>query len=69
MSTDVIAPDLSPVERRSQVAAILAKGMSRWHRRMKSSGLTSAAESGGEPQNSLDLSDDLRLSVPDRTAG
>jgi len=61
--------ELSPADRRQEVAAVLAKGLARWRRRARAGGFAPAPEIRSKPEISLDLSDESRLSVSDRTAG
>jgi len=59
------ALDLSPAERRREVASILARGVIRWHRRAKSAGIgTEKSAVSGETR--LELSGETRLSVGTR---
>ena len=60
---------LSPVERRHQVAVILAKGVVRWRRRAKAAGIIDAQESSPGRDTRLELSRETRLSVSDGTRG
>lgn len=56
--------DLSPTDRRREVAALLAKGVARWRKREKAAGFMPVSESPPEPENGLELSGETRLSVP-----
>lgn len=60
-------PTLSPVERRRQVAAILAKGVIRLRRMNQRGGFTHAPESSPDAQNGLEFPGETRLSVVDGT--
>jgi hypothetical protein len=60
---------LSPAERRRQVASILARGVVRWRRRAVSTGISDAQESPPAAGNCLELSRETRLSVSDGTRG
>ena len=60
---------LSPADRRREIASILAKGVVRWHRRMKTTGAFDAQESSPDAQNCLELSGETRLSVVNGTRG
>lgn len=66
MRTD--AP-LSPTERRKQVASILARGVIRLRRHVKSTAISDARESAPSAENRLELSRKTRLSVSDGTRG
>ncbi|MDX2198739.1 MAG: hypothetical protein SF069_07180 [Phycisphaerae bacterium] len=59
--------DLSPTDRRREVAALLAQGVARWRKREKAAGFMPAADSLPAPENRLELSGESPLSVP--TAG
>ena len=60
---------LSPVERRHQLASILARGVIRLHRQTKLTGLVDAQKSAPAAENPLELSRETRLSVSDGTRG
>lgn len=60
---------LSPVERRRQVAAILAKGVVRLRRTYQTRGFRHAPESSPDAQNCLEFPGETRLSVVDDTRG
>jgi hypothetical protein len=60
---------LSPAERRRQVASILARGVMRWRRQAKLTGLVDAQKSASAGENRLELSRKTRLSVSDGTRG
>ena len=60
---------LSPTERRRQVASILARGVVRWRRQVKSAAISDAQESAPTGENRLELSRETRLSVSDGTRG
>lgn len=62
-------PALTAEERRRRVAAILAKGVIRWHQRAKTAGLTHAQKSARNPRISLELPGETRLSVAQGTRG
>jgi hypothetical protein len=58
--------DLSPAERRREVASILARGVIRWHRRAKAAGMINTEESAISGETRLELSGKTRLSVGTR---
>lgn len=58
--------DLSPADRRREVASILARGVIRWHRRAKSAGIIDTEESATSGKTRLELSGETRLSVGTR---
>ncbi len=60
---------ISPVDRRRQVASILAKGVIRWRRRAKTASIIDAQESAPAGEDRLELSRETRLSVSDDTRG
>ena len=60
--------DLSPAERREEIAEILAKGVMRWRRRANISGVGPAKENRFSRKKPLEVLGQTRLSVPDRTA-
>lgn len=60
------ASDLSPAERRREVASILARGVIRWRRRAKSAGIIVTEKSAGSGETRLELSGKTRLSVGTR---
>ncbi len=60
---------LSPVERRHQLASILARGVIRLHRQAKSTAILHAQESAPAVETRLELSRETRLSVSDGTRG
>lgn len=62
-------PALSPDDRRRAVAAILAKGLVRWHRRARSVGLIGTPASCPLSDEGLEVEGDPRLSVAHRTSG
>lgn len=62
-------PALSPVERRRQVAAILAKGVVRLRRTYQTRGFRHAPESSPDARNCLEFPGETRLSVVDGTRG
>lgn len=62
-------PVLTPDERHRRIAAILAKGVTRRHRRAKAAGFVHAQESSRNPRISLELPGETRLSVSDGTRG
>jgi len=62
-------PTLSPVDRRRQVAAILARGVVRLHRIYQPGGFTHAPESLPDGQNGLEFPGETRLSVFNGTRG
>ena len=59
-------PVLSPVERRREVASILARGVIRWHRRAKTAGIIDTQKSPPSSKTRLELSGETRLSVGTR---
>jgi len=59
-------PDLSPAERRREVASILARGVKRWRRRAKAAGIIDAQKSPSSGETRLELSRETRLSVDTR---
>ena len=61
--------DLSPTDRRSEIASILARGVIRWHRRAKASGIINAQKPPESGENGLELSRETRLSASDATRG
>jgi len=69
MSTHMARSNLDPAERRRQIASILAKGVVRFRRRVKSSGIIDAEKSPPVCGNRLELSGETRLSVSDDTRG
>ena len=60
---------LCPVERRREVASILARGVVRWCRRAKAAGIIDAQKSRRGREIGLELSRETRLSVSDGTRG
>lgn len=60
---------LSPADRRRAVASILAKGVVRWHRRMRTAGTFDAQESSPDVRNCLEFPGETRLSVVNGTRG
>jgi hypothetical protein len=60
---------LSPVERRHQLASILARGVIRWHRRAKSASIIDTEKSAVSGETRLELPGETRLSVSDGTRG
>lgn len=62
MSARSDAP-VDPAERRRQVASILARGVVRWRRRVKATGISDAQESPPAAENRLELPRETRLSV------
>lgn len=60
---------LDPAERRRQVASILARGVVRWRRQVKSATISDVRESAPAAKNRLELSRETRLSVSDGTRG
>ncbi len=60
------ASDLSPAERRREVASILARGVIRWHRRAKAAGIINTEKSSPSGETRLELSGETRLSVGTR---
>jgi hypothetical protein len=59
----------SPVERRREVAAILARGVLRLRRINQTQGFTRAPESSPGRRNCLELPGETRISVSDGTRG
>jgi hypothetical protein len=64
-----VGDDPTPDQPREEIAATLGQAMLRLARRRRESGLSVPKESCPQGQNALDLSGDLRLSVPHRTSG
>ncbi len=62
-------PVFTPDERHRRIAAILAKGVTRWRQRARAVGLMHAQESAQKPRISLELPGETRLSVSDATRG
>lgn len=62
-------PALTPDDRRRAVAAILAKGLVRWHRRARAVGLLATPTGCPPPDKGLEVWGDSRLSVARRTSG
>ena len=60
---------LTPTERRRRIAAILAKGVTRWRQQAKAVGFIHARKSAQTPRISLELPGETRLSVSDGTRG
>ncbi len=60
---------LNPADRRRQVASILARGVMRWRRHVKSTVISEARKSSPSAENRLELSRETRLSVSDGTRG
>jgi hypothetical protein len=60
---------LSPIERRCQVAVILAKGVLRLRRIYQTRGFPPAPESSPDARNCLEFSRETRLSVVNGTRG
>jgi len=58
--------NLSPADRRREVASILARGLIRWRRRAKAAGIIDAQESSPGREIGLELSRETRLSVSTR---
>jgi hypothetical protein len=58
--------NLSPAERRREVASILARGVIRWHKRAKTAGIIDAQKSPPRGETRLELSGETRLSVGTR---
>jgi len=63
-------PELTPAQRRRELASILARGVIRWHRRAKTAGLIDAQKSPPSKETPLGLPGETGLSVgtftPDR---
>ncbi len=59
-------PDVSPSERRREVASILARGVIRWRRRAITAGIIDTQKSPPSSKTRLELSGDPRLSVGTR---
>ena len=57
---------LCPVERRREVASILARGVIRWRRRAKSAGIMDTEKSAVSGETRLELPAKTRLSVGTR---
>ena len=62
-------PTLSPVERRRQVAVILAQGVLRLRRTYQTRGFTHVPESSPDARNCLEFRGETRLSVVNGTRG
>ncbi len=60
------ASDVSPADRRREVASILARGVIRWHRRAKAAGIIDAQKSPPPGETRLELSGKTPLSVGTR---
>ena len=60
------ASNLSPAERRREVASILARGVIRWRRRAKSAGIMDTEKSAVSGETRLELPAKTRLSVGTR---
>jgi len=60
---------LSPADRRREIASILAKGVVRWRRRMRTPGTFDAQESSPDARNCLEFPGETRLSVVNGTRG
>jgi hypothetical protein len=60
------AAPLDPAERRREVASILARGVMRWCRHVKSAGLIETQKSPPGGETRLELSGETRLSVGTR---
>jgi len=60
------ALDLSPTDRRREVAAILARSVMRWHKRAKAAGIIDAQKSPFPAEPRLELSGETPLSVGTR---
>ncbi len=58
--------NLSPSDRRREVASILARGVIRWHKRAKTAGITDAQKSPPCGETRLELSSETPLSVGTR---
>ena len=61
--------NLSATDRRREIASILARGVIRWRRRAKASGIIDAQKPTESGENGLELSRETRLSVADATRG
>ena len=61
--------ELTPEHRRREVAAILARGVHRWRRRARATGIIDAPESAPNCETGLELSGETRLSVSDGARG
>ncbi len=60
------ALNLSPADLRREVAAILARGVIRWHKRSKAAGIIDAQKSPPCGETRLELSGETPLSVGTR---
>jgi hypothetical protein len=58
---------LPPADRRREVALILARGVVRWHRRMKTTGIFDAQKCSPDREIGLDFPGETRLSVVNGT--
>jgi len=63
------AHPILPRERRREVAAILARGVVRWHRKARAEGCLSTAESPPMAKKSLEFPGETRLSASYGTRG
>ena len=63
------AHPILPRDRRREVASILAKGVVRWHRKVKALGNVDAQESSPDARNCLEFPGETRLSASDGTRG
>lgn len=61
--------NMTPIARRQEIAAILAKGVLRWHRRAKAAGIADSAQPPPKPEKGLEFLGETRLSVPHGTRG
>jgi hypothetical protein len=61
-------PPLTPSARRQEIAAILAKGVLRWHQRARSADLATLENPPQSIENGLEFLGETRLSGP-RTRG
>lgn len=67
MSVKTSTVDLSPADRRREVAAILTRGVQRLLRVARVGGIMHAQESLPERENGLELSGEMRRSLSERT--
>lgn len=69
MPKNCATDDLSPAERRREIASILSCGVVRWRRRVKAPGVIDAQKPTNSGEYRLELSRETRLSVFDATRG
>ena len=69
MPTHRELPDLSPDQRRREVASILAKGVIRWRQRARTARFMHARQSSPSTEKGLEVSAETRLSVSNDPRG